>query len=420
MLDPSTSPPSDPASSLPTTTGPDAPPTVAWTSPTAQLIDPRFSAVARAFEALYRKPRDGGGALAVYLHGEPVLDVWSGFADVHTGRPWRSDTMAMSFSTTKGVTSTLVHRLVAKGVLDVDEPVATYWPAFGARDKHDLLVADVMTHRSGLHRVRGIAEASGDLLDHRRMAAVLAGRRPEDTRGVPAYHAMTYGYLIAAIVEGATGRPFEAVLADEVRRPLGLDGLFISAPVDQHQRIAPFFETIAPFGMSLSAVGHWVKKVDRFRPFVDALLPHGFDEMMNSPAMWQATIPAANGMFTARSLARMYGALANGGIMDGEEFLPHDVLQEAGRVRTKDRDRVLGFRMRWRLGYHQAFTSDRSNQPRMAFGHYGLGGSGAFADPETGLSMAFVTNKLGRGSTPVADFRLPRLAAVALAAARTP
>lgn len=384
----------------------------------APLIDGRFYPLVEQFEALHRRPRDGGSALAVHLHGEPVVDVWAGYADVAARTPWRHDTMAMSFSTTKGVTSTVAHRLIQSGVLHPDKPVVTWWPEFGARGKEDITLAELMTHRAGLHRARGIAEAPGDLLDHHRMADALAARAPEATRGVPAYHALTYGWLMAAIIERATGKPFPQVLAEEVRDPLGLDGLYISTPPDVQHRIAPFFESLAPFNLPIESIGHWVKKVGRFRPFVDALLPHGLDDFTNTPAMWASVMPAANGVFTARSLSRMYAALANGGTVGGVQFLDPGIVEEAGKVRTRERDRVLGFRMRWRLGYHQGFTTDRANQPRMAFGHFGLGGSGAFADPETGLSIAFVTNKLGAGSTPVADTRLPRLSATALACVR--
>lgn len=376
-----------------------------------------FHPLVEAFRALFTRRRDGGGALAVYVDGQPVVDIWAGYADVNEGTSWEHDTMSMSFSTTKGVASTLVHRLIQRGVLTVDEPVTTWWPAFGARGKADLTLADVMTHRAGLHRIRGVPDTPGDMLDHRRMADKLAAMEPASTRGKPAYHAMTYGYLIAAIVEGATGEAFPDVLAREIREPLGLDGCYISTPPSEHHRIAPFTGGISPLGINMAVVGRYVKRIDPFRPFVDALLPYGFDEFVNTPAMWHAVVPAANGVFTARSLAKMYGALANKGRVEGIEFLDPAVLDAAGRVQTKARDRVLGFRMRWRLGYHQGFIA-QGEQPRMAFGHFGLGGSGGWADPETGMAIAFVTNKLGQATTPVADVRLARLGGVALECAR--
>ncbi|WP_370327189.1 serine hydrolase domain-containing protein [Euzebya sp.] len=388
-------------------------------TPTAPFTQPRFRPLVNAFRDLFGRRRDGGGALAVYQHGEPVVDVWAGYADVDAGTPWAPDTMAMSFSTSKGVTSTLVHRLVQKGVLDLDVPVATWWPAFAAEGKEDITLVDILTHRAGLHRIRGVAEAPGDLLDHRRIAALLAARPPGPERGRPAYHAMTFGYLVAGVVEHATGRDFADLLAEEVATPLAADGLYISTPAAEHHRIAPFFQDLSFLGLNMARVGHYLKYARRLRPFVDALLPHGFDEFMNSPALWGAVMPAANGVFTARSLARMYAPLASGGIFEGERYLEADVLERAGKVQTRQRDAVLGMPMRWRLGYHQAFVLG-SDQPRLGFGHFGLGGSGAWADPETRMSIAFTTNRLGMATTPLADVRLARLGAVALECARTP
>jgi CubicO group peptidase (beta-lactamase class C family) len=384
----------------------------------APFTDARFRPLVGAFRDLFGRRKDGGGALAVYQHGEPVVDVWAGYADVATGRPWTADTTAMSFSTSKGPASVLVHRLVQKGVLSLDKPIATWWPEFAAKGKGDILLSDLLSHTAGMHRVRGVAETPGDLLDHRRMADRLAARAPEPELGVPAYHAMTYGYLVAAIVERATGRDWVDLIADEVAAPLGLTGLHIGTPVEAHERIAPFYQGLGPRGIDIAKVGHWVKRLPRMRPFVDALLPHGFDAFLNTPALWKAVIPAANGVFDARSLARMYAPMANGGMLDGERVWEPDVLAEMGRVRNRERDRVLGFTMRWRLGFHGAFVAS-GPQPRKGFGHFGLGGSGAWADPETGMSIAFVTNRLGAATTPIADVRLAKLGAVALECART-
>lgn len=132
--------------------------------------------------------------------------------------------------------------------------------------------------------------------------------------------------------------------------------------------------------------------------------------------MLDVEIPAVNGVFTARDLATMYSALANGGSVDSVELLSRRTAHDIGRVQTRTRDYVLGFNMRWRLGYHQAFTTGR--MPRRGFGHFGFGGSGAWADPSTGLSLGFVTNKVGSATTPIGDVRLARLGGAALAVVR--
>jgi CubicO group peptidase (beta-lactamase class C family) len=131
-----------------------------------------------------------------------------------------------------------------------------------------------------------------------------------------------------------------------------------------------------------------------------------------SRAILGTVMPAVNGVFTARSLARIYGAYANGGAVEGRRLLKEDTVADAGRIQTRERDKVLFLNMRWRLGFHQAFTM-RNRVPR-GFGHFGFGGSGGWADPETGLSVAFVTNRLGNATTPVGDARLVRLGDLAV------
>ncbi|MFE3618287.1 serine hydrolase domain-containing protein, partial [Streptomyces anulatus] len=121
---------------------------------TAQSVDRRFVRLVSVFDHLFRKPSHGGGALCVYLHGEPVVDVWAGYAS--PGVPWTADSVALGFSTGKGVASTVIHQLADRGQLDYNSPVAEYWPEFAAAGKADITVRDVLTHRVGLHRLRGL------------------------------------------------------------------------------------------------------------------------------------------------------------------------------------------------------------------------------------------------------------------------
>jgi CubicO group peptidase (beta-lactamase class C family) len=158
-----------------------------------------------------------------------------------------------------------------------------------------------------------------------------------------------------------------------------------------------------------------MERNSRTRYLAEALLIDGFERLIFQDPdrrILDTEMPAANGVFTARSLARMYAALATDGSVDGVRILSPETLHEAGRVQNRGRDYVLGLPMRWRLGYHQAFTVGRPAWK--AFGHFGYGGSGAWADPESGLSLAFVTNRLGSVTTPVGDVRLPRLGTAAL------
>jgi CubicO group peptidase (beta-lactamase class C family) len=381
--------------------------------------DRRFRPLVQRFAAMFRRPAHGGGALAVHWRGEPVVDVWCGYADARGDRLWERDTAAMSFSTTKGVVSTAVHRLVERGVLDYDEPLATWWPAFADADKRHITLRLLLSHRAGLHRVRGLVAAPEELLDHARITELVAAQAPSGPRsGQSGYHALTFGWLVAGLVERVTGQGLREVVAREVAEPLRLDGCWIGAPVTERHRVATLFP---PLPKVLDRVGFSARAEQNrtMRYFAEALLIDGFERLLfDDPdrRILDAEMPAANGVFTARALATMYGALANRGEVDGVRLLARETVHEIGRVQNRTRDYVLGLPMRWRLGYHQAFTSGRPAWK--AFGHYGYGGSGAWADPESGLSLAFVTNRLGSVTTPIGDVRLPRLTAAALAAGR--
>jgi len=381
-------------------------------------VHPAFADLVRRFERMYDQPEQGGGALAVYLHGEPVVDVWSGWRDPHHALPWQEDTVAMSFSTTKGIAAALVHRLADQGLLDVNQPVATYWPAFGAAGKDRMTVAQMLAHSGGLHGVRDIVDHAEDMLDHRGMAERLAAATPSPKPGDECgYHGLTFGWLVSGLVESLTGEDVRDVLAREVAEPLGItDGLWFGAPESQRDRLARLIP-------DLSRTTDWAERViegiNRRWPgsrHAEAFLVPGISSVIFSDRVHDTAFPAVNGAFTARALARVYGALANGGSVNGHRLMSAETIRAAGRVQRRDRDYILRIPMRWRMGWHQAFIVGRF--PRLGFGHFGFGGSGAWADPETGMSIAFVTNRLGSASTPLGDTRLPRLGRVALALAR--
>ncbi len=376
-------------------------------------VHPDFGAVTEKLGALASKRSAvGGAAVAVYHHGELVVDVWTGARDA-AGTPWERDTAAMCFSTTKGVVATLVHRLVDRGLVGYDEPVATYWPEFAAAGKEHVTVRDLLTHRAAMHRVRHLVDDAADLLDWEGMVARLERAEPAWPPGVrPGYHALTYGWLVGEVVRRITGLTVDEVLQREIVAPLGLDGMHIGWPRDQRHRVADLlFDE-----RRVRRLDRLFDRLERYRwaqPAVEALAVDGFLDLPPERVL-DAEIPAANGVFTARDLARMYAGLATPEAFDGAPLVSAETLAEATRIQTTERDAVLGFPMRWRLGYHLAATT--AGVPPRGFGHFGFGGSGAWADPDSGLAVALVLNQVA--GSPVGDTRLLRIGGAALRAAR--
>ena len=364
-----------------------------------------FRPLADAFGRLVGRG-GGGGALVVMQRGETVADLAVGWADRGRTRRWSADTLAVSFSTTKGVASTVVHRLVERGLLGYDDPIAQHWPEFAAGGKERVTVRDLLTHRAGLHSIQAVADRAEDILDHLAMEERLAGRTVRAPTTRSAYHAITYGWLIAGLARRVTGRGMAELVRTEVAEPLGVDGLHLGAPADVRARVAePVGSALRHLGSAAKVMTPLWTRAARAKATFEALHLDGFDRLFlgSSPPIWTTEMPAVNGVFSAGALARLYGELANG----GGELLSPQTTHELGRVQVRTADAVLGLRMRWRLGYHHAFAAGRPG-PR-AFGHYGYGGSGAWADPDLGLSVGFVTNRIGSLSTPLGDLTLLRL-----------
>ncbi|GCE43495.1 beta-lactamase family protein [Rhodococcus sp. USK10] len=379
-------------------------------------VDPRFLPLADRFFAMYRQPQHGGGALTAYFRGEKVLDIWAGWAD--RDRRWDRDTVALSFSTGKGVASTVVHRLAERRLIDYDAPVARYWPEFGAAGKDGITVRELLTHRAGLHKVRGLMRSPLDLLEYDAVVEALAAA-PADPRRLrgPGYHAVTYGWLVAELIARVAGKPFVQVVQDEIAGPLGVDDFWYQVPGQHRPRIAKLFPHINPAGLNWELTSNMLSLVGPTRGLAEAAMPQGFDALVRNPAVHDAVMPGWNGVFSARALARMYGAIANGGKLDGRRFLRKSTIARMAEVQTRDRDYVLGIRPQWSLGYHRPMLASLE-QPRNAIGHYGVGGSGAYADLDSGLSLGFVTNRLGSSLTALGDLRLARLGVEAQAIVR--
>ncbi len=381
-------------------------------------VHPAFGGVTELLDKYSSKDGRYGGAVAVYFDGDKVVDAWGGPRDPD-GTPWTDDTMAISWSTTKGVTSLALHILADRGEVDYDSTVATYWPEFAQAGKQDVTVRDLLCHQGGLHRLYGVIDHAEEMLDWDHMVEVLAAQPSDPPAGTRSgYHAITYGWLVGEVVRRISGKSLGSFVQDEIAGPLGLEGLHIGLPVEHRSRVAPLMPPFKPIPARIeSKVTEWMLRFGPTQRIAEQTVP-GLMELFRDVSLrvLDAEIGAANGTFTARSLATMYSMIANDGIHDGVRILSPGRAATMGAVQWTGRDYAIHVDMKWRLGYHRAFVTTR--QPRQAFGHFGLGGSGGWADPETKLSVAYVTNDMGAATTPFGDARLARIGAAALRAAR--
>lgn len=385
------------------------------TGPTAGHCDEQFREVADVFRKQVART-DGGAAVAVYHRGRLVVDLWGGVRSLD-GAPWTRDTLAMCWSTTKGVVATCAHVLADRGELDYDERVATYWPEFAQNGKSDITVRQVLSHSAGLHRVGTIIDHGSRILDWEHMTDALARAKPAYQPGTSVgYHALTFGWLVGELVRRISGTPIEQFVQKEIAEPLGLDGLYIGCPPEQRQRVAPLVPMSPAFKRLSGPVGGVVfdrltKTLRAVRSpinphrMINAALPRGMEDVIADPRLLDAAVPAMNGHFDAVSLGAMYAMLAGGGQLGGVRILSEETVCRAGGVETDQRDRVIAINMQWRLGYHRLPIISK-RLPR-GFGHFGFGGSGAFADPGHDLALAMVCNR-GQG-TPIGDLRILRL-----------
>ncbi len=357
--------------------------------------DSRFEPVANVLRKQVSR-YGGGAAAAVYLEGKCVVDIWAGQAR-HDGSAWKNDTMSICFSATKGIAATAVHILASEGLLDYDAPVARYWPEFGRNGKEKITVRHVLAHQAGLHKVVPLVDKLTDVLDWDLIVGRLAETEPDFHPGTAnAYHAVTFGWLVGELVRRVSGMSFPDFVQKRIVEPLALDGLYVGEAHGNLDRIADLvgLPALRRFGAApLSTkydVPSWLPSRG-LRSFVRrGLAPRHVKELFAHPAFWKACLPALNGVCTARSLAKMYSALSLSGELEGVRLIDEHVLAESAKVQSKRADKVVIYPLHWRLGYHRA-DALIMDVPK-AFGHFGAGGTGGWANPELGLSAALIHN----------------------------
>jgi len=362
-------------------------------------VAPGFEAVADAFVAAFEDSQGMGAALAIRQHGVPVVDLWAGVADARTGATWTHDTISVIFSCTKGLVSLLMARLVRDGRIAYDDPVARYWPEFAGQGRDAITIGDILSHRAGLSAFRDPVTLD-EVLDWPAMIRRLETEEPLWEPGTGhSYHALTHGWLAGEVIRRVTGVSVGQHLRDVLADPLGVDA-WIGLPESAESRVAhlragaDLMRSIdAWLGGKDPAVIDWAERaITLGGVFPPELVVD--DGAFNDPRVHRAEVPGAGGIASARALATIWSAA----IVPTDGMPP---ILSASTIELATRTRSDGPQVfaplppwaRWGMGFQLDSAARRLLTPS-AFGHDGAGGQVAFADPQTGIGFAFLTNVL--------------------------
>jgi CubicO group peptidase (beta-lactamase class C family) len=378
--------------------------------------------VAVEFERNFTERGEVGAAFAVCLDGEPVVDLWGGLADPEDPRRrWKEDTLQVIFSGTKGLVATCLLMLIDRGALALEDRVCTHWPEFAANGKQEITVAQLVSHRARMPGVLTPLRKS-DMTDDRRVATLLAAQPQEsDPRAVAIYHPATFGWLCGELVRRVDGRSVGRFLAEEVAGPLDLE-VWIGLPDTHERRVSRLVDVPGAeagpergdddCGANASP-GHadddyasdpLLSSVSNPRP--DAAEPI----MWNEPAFHKAEIPGAGGIGTARSIARLYAALARGGEIDGVSLMRPETIALGRAELSRFVDPLGHDPLAFGAGFELQTELARLGPPADAFGHTGYGGSVHGAWPKQRLGFSYAMNGL-RDGDPIEDPRARALLA---------
>jgi CubicO group peptidase (beta-lactamase class C family) len=355
---------------------------------------PRYARVREAFAACFARGDEIGAGVAVVADGETVVELWAGHADPARKRPWQRDTIVHLYSASKGMTALCALRLVERGALALDAPVAAWWPEFAASGKADITVRWLLSHRAGLPALRRRLPPES-LYDWQAMCAALAEAEPCVTPGEVAYHPVTWGWLVGELVRRADGRSLGRFFREEIGEPLGAD-LHIGLGPAEEKRAADITLVTPPPEIAAAFADTQGGEL----PLVALAFmnPSGTGDH-NCAAHRRAEIPAINAHGTALALARVYGALACGGEQGGVHVLSPGAIREARSEQARGIDPLMGAPIRMGLGYwitQPGVPGYAYGAGEESFGHPGAGGSIGFADPRARLGFGYVTNRMGR------------------------
>lgn len=367
-------------------------------------VDEGYGRVADAFRRNFAERGEVGAACAFYRDGRKVVDLWGGYRDGVERLPWQEDTLVTVFSATKGMSSLVIPVAHSRGLLDVEQPVATYWPEFAQNGKAAITIRQLLAHQAGL----AVLDERIDLAlatDPDRLAAVLAAQKPAWEPGTRhGYHAMTLGFYESELIRRVDPehRTLGQFFADEVARPLGIE-FYIGVPDDVDDDRIATVHAFRPIEMAL----HLNKMPTRL--LLSMLNPRGVLSramrtvpLLMTPGAFNrrevraAELPSVNGTGQIRGMAKAYGALAQGGQELGLKPETTELLEGAGADPSGGlRDLVVQMDTRFSLGYVKPFPGFEFGSSSRAYGTPGGGGSLGFVDPDAGVGYAYGMNRLG-------------------------
>ena len=344
----------------------------------------RFTPVREAFVSNFADQGEVGAAVTIYLAGEAVVELVGGWKDIRRTQPWRPDTLVNVYSVGKAIVALLLLQLVDRGEAELDDPVASMWPEFGAKGKGGVTIRQALCHQAGVPAIREPL-TNDDLWQWDRMTTALAATEPWWTAGARhAYHTNTFGHLIGELVHRGTGRlPGECLRS--VIAPLEAD-MWFGLPPTELDRCA---EVVWALDGRPPTVDRQALAGEELMVQLGYFNPPGYSSMgvVNTPEWRSAQVPSTNGHATATGVARFYAALLEPG-----RLLSPELLAEATRAQSVGFCPVLGEEVTFGLGFKPT-TPRRPFGPNPgSFGHFGTGGALGFADPQAGIAFGYVMN----------------------------
>ena len=355
---------------------------------TEGFIAKGYEKVRQAFEQNFTSGQEVGAACCIYRDGKPVVNIWGGLKNSDTQEAWNENTVQVIFSAIKGMTTICILSLVEQGKLNLDEPIATYWPEFAAEGKDVITLSMVLSHRAGVPFIDGDFTLQ-DVYDRDLVIEAIARQRPAWEPGTAhGYHVRTFGWILGEVVRRVTGKSFGEVVQDTISKPLGIP-LWVGLPDSEMDNVAKLIPP--PTGSQnlidlMGADSIMVKAITGPSNLFD------YNEMWNTPELLRAEMPSSNGVSNAHALAKIYASLLGNGV-DNIRLLTEETVKNARQPLSSGPDSVIVMDTVFGTGF---------NLPAMlapvcgenSFGHPGAGGSIAFADPDAGISFGYVSNKM--------------------------